>query len=183
MEIAMEQTHGNHPTTRSVVAGLHSYRHMARRPNCKPYFKLLRTAPGARAVGGATGPWDVPALCAAYSWPSGLAGDGVIAIVELGGGWIQSDMDQFFSSIGQPAPQIIDVPVDGTQNSPDPNPDGPDGEVALDIQVAAAAYYVATGQPASVRVYWAQDIAPAVRAATGDACDVCSISWGADEAN
>jgi kumamolisin len=108
----------------------------------------------------------------------------VIAIVELGGGWVQADMDQFFGSVNQPSPQITDVSVDGTQNSPpDLGPQSADGEVALDIQVAAAAYYVATGQPATIRVYWAKDIAPAVRAATADGCDVCSISWGADEAN
>lgn len=129
------------------------------------------------------GPWNVPDLCNAYSWPTGLAGGGVIAIVELGGGWVQPDMDQFFQSIGQPVPQITDASVDGTQNSPDPGPNSADGEVALDIQVASAAYYVATGNPATIRVYWAQDIAAAVRAATADACDVCSISWGADEAN
>jgi kumamolisin len=37
--------------------------------------------------------------------------------------------------------------------------------------------------PATIRVYWSQDIAGAVRAATADGCDVCSISWGADEAD
>jgi kumamolisin len=110
----------------------------------------------------------------------------VIAIVELGGGWNQDDMTAYFASIGQPMPDITDVnTVDGTSNQPDPNPgpDSPDYEVALDIQVAAAAYYVATGHPATIRVYWAQDIALAVRAATADGCDVCSISWGSDEAN
>jgi subtilase family serine protease len=109
----------------------------------------------------------------------------VIAIVELGGGWVQSDMDEFFKGIGEGAlPQITDVSVDGTQNTPNPDPNGPDGEVALDIEVAGAAYYVATGKAAIIRVYWAQqDIAAAVRAATADGCDVCSISWGADEAN
>src|SRR5262249_28144512 len=39
-----------------------------------------------------------------------------------------------------------------------------------------------TGKAATIRVYWAADIAPAVRRATSDGCDVCSISWGADEA-
>jgi kumamolisin len=112
----------------------------------------------------------------------GLAGSGVIAIVELGGGWVQSDMDQFFGGINQPVPNITDVSVDGTQNTPDPSPHSADGEVALDIEVAGAAYYVATGKPATIRVYWSQDIASAVRAATADGCDVCSISWGADEA-
>jgi kumamolisin len=179
----MDTAHETHPTTAGAVAGIHSYLHTARRPNCKPYFKPRKTVLTARAATAAAGPWDVPALCAAYNWPADLAGGGVIAIVELGGGWVQSDMDQFFGSIGQPVPLITDVSVDGTKNSPDPSPDGPDGEVALDIEVAAAAYYVATGQRATIRVYWAQDIAPAVRAATADGCAVCSISWGADEAN
>jgi len=49
-----------------------------------------------------------------------------------------------------------------------------------DLQLAE---FIATGQPATIRVYWARDIAPAVRAATADGCDVCSISWGSDEAN
>ena len=127
------------------------------------------------------GPWIVPDLCRAYNWPTGLTGGGIIAIVELGGGWVQPDMDEFFRGINQPVPSITDVSVDGPQNTPDPSPDSADGEVALDIEVAAAAYYAATGKPATIRVYWAQDIASAVRAATADNCDVCSISWGADE--
>jgi kumamolisin len=172
-------TLGNLPTP--GIVGLHSYRHFARRPRCRPYFKL-RHINIAHATGSGA-PFEVPALCAAYNWPTGLAGGGVIAIVELGGGWVQSDMDQFFGSIKQPVPQITDVSVDGTKNTPDPSPDGPDGEVALDIQVAAAGYFVATGTPATIRVYFSQDIASAVRAATADGCDVCSISWGADEAN
>jgi len=171
----------------SLRAAVHSYVHVVRRPNVKPYFKLpsVRQAERARAVAAAPGgPWNVPDLCTAYNWPTGLAGGGVIAIVELGGGWVQSDMDQFFGGIGQGAlPQITDVSVDGTKNTPDPGANSADGEVALDIEVAGAAYYVATGKPATIRVYWAQDIAAAVRAATADGCDVCSISWGADEAN
>jgi kumamolisin len=95
-------------------------------------------------------------------------------------------MEKFFAGINQPMPNISDVSVDGTTNSPNQHvgsADDPDGEVALDIEVAAAAYYVATGKPATVKMYWAQDIAKAVRQATTDGCDVCSISWGADEAN
>jgi len=146
--------------------------------NCKPYFK-------AATPQGHPQSWIVPDLCKAYNWPANLAGGGVIAIVELDGGWVQSDMDSYFQSIGQPNPQITDVSVDGTANNPNQHlgdPRDPDYEVAMDIQVAAAAYFVATGQPATIRVYWAQDIASAVQAATADGCDVCSISWGADEA-
>jgi kumamolisin len=160
---------------------IRSYVHTTQRVDIKPYFRRPRS--DARAAN--TTPWSVPKLCEAYEWPTDLAGGGVIAIVELGGGWVQSDMDQFFDSINQPLPQIKDVSVDGTHNNPNQHlgaDDDPDGEVALDIQVAAAAYFEATGKPAVIRVYWARDIAAAVRAATNDHCEVCSISWGADEA-
>jgi kumamolisin len=148
-----------------------------------PYFKLL----GANAGAGAAhaGPWTIPDLCKAYSWPTGLAGGGVIAIVELGGGWVESDMSAFFGSINQPVPKITDVSVNGVKNDPNKSvgsASDPDVEVALDIQVAAAAYYMATGKPATIRMYWADDIAPGVAKATADGCDVCSISWGANEA-
>ena len=146
-------------------------------PAVRPYFKK---APKIHAHAADEGPWTVPDLCAAYSWPTGLPGGGGIAIVELGGGWAQLDMDVYFASIGQPVPEIIDVSVDGTTNTPGGDADG---EVALDIQLAAAAYRVATNQTAKIRVYWTQDIASGVRAAAKDGCDVCSISWGADEAN
>ncbi len=164
----------------SSHVAVHSYVHMSKRLGAHPYFKFQRPTPAAAPR---EKPWSVPDLCSAYNWPTDLPGGGVIAIVELGGGWIQSDMDQFFAGIGQPVPTIKDVSVDGTKNTPDSGPRSADGEVALDIQVAAAAYFAATGHPATIRVYWSQDIATAVRAATADGCDVCSISWGSDEAN
>ncbi len=86
----------------------------------KPYFKLRKRLAAEMLAAVPSATWTVPALCAAYKWPTGLAGGGVIAIVELGGGWVQSDMNSYFESIGQPVPQITDVSVDGTQNSPNP---------------------------------------------------------------
>ena len=153
--------------------------------NNKTYFKLPSQVRRIGPEFGTATPWDVPDLCTAYNWPTGLAGGGVIAIVELGGGWVQSDMDGYFQSIGQPWPQITDVSVDGTQNSPNQSvgsSNDPDFEVALDIEVSAAAYYAATGKPATMRMYWSQDIASAVLKAAQDGCDVCTITWGADEA-
>jgi subtilase family serine protease len=145
----------------------------------RPYIKFPKSAPAAREA--AALPWDVAALCWAYGWPVGLVGGGVIAIVELGGGWLSSDLEKFCTNNNIPVPSVTDVSVDGTRNRPGVDADA-DGEVALDIQVAAAAYSVATGKPAIIRIYWAGDIASAVRAAIHDDCDVCSISWGADEA-
>ncbi|MGH9416092.1 MAG: S53 family peptidase [Terriglobales bacterium] len=162
-------------------------KHKAPRVKCHTYFKLRsqvkrieRLRPGAALAA----PWTVPNLCKAYNWPSGLAGGGLIAIVELGGGWVMPDMTAFFQSVGQPVPSITDVSVDGTHNLPNQGGSAGDDdiEVALDIQVAAASYYAATGKAATIRMYWSQDIAAAVEKATADGCDVCSISWGADEA-
>ena len=154
-----------------------------------PYFKRPTQTFGAR-VAGAPASWDIGALCKAYDWPSGLAGGGKIAIVELDGGWTASDMQDFFARNNLPYPNIVDVPVyPGSGNNPGQHvgaSDDPDIEVAMDIQVAAAAYSLATGKPADIRVYWSAlvpaGIADAVRQATADGCDVCSISWGADEA-
>jgi hypothetical protein len=156
---------------------------------CHPYFKRGRPTLVAR-VGGGAGPWTVPDLCAAYNWPRGVPGGGVIALIELDGGWVASDLEAFVQSVGQPSPSVVDISVDGTNSSPNRHlgdPRDPDVEVAMDLQVAAAAYFAATGSPATIRVYWAANsdpgaIAKAVRAATADGCDVCSISWGADEA-
>jgi kumamolisin len=145
----------------------------------QPYFKLPKDPRAAAATA-----WNVPNLCAAYKWPSGKPGGGVIAIVELGGGWVASDIGAFFQSVGQPTPSVTDVSVDGTQNTPNQSGSAGDDdyEVALDIEVAGAAYYAATGHAATIRMYWSQDIGTAVAKAASDGCDVCSISWGADEA-
>lgn len=126
------------------------------------------------------GAWNIEDLCAAYDWPTNQPGRGVIAIVELGGGWSQADVDGCFAAFGQPSPSITDVSVDGTVNSLGSDADG---EVALDIQAAGIAYFAATGKPATIRMYWSQDIVTAVGKATLDGCDVCSISWGADESS
>lgn len=146
-------------------------------PAIHPYFKL-RLTPSPRTAGAST--WTAADLCAAYKWPTGLPGGGVIAIVELGGGWTASDMQVYATKYGLTVPTITDVSVDGTTNTPGGQADG---EVALDIQLAWSSYYYATGQNPQIRMYWAQDIASAVRAAYKDGCDACSISWGADEAN
>jgi kumamolisin len=138
-------------------------------------------------AGASATPWRVGDLCKAYDWPSNLDGGGIIAIIALGGGWVPSDVSQFFDSqdLKGLAPHVTDHSVDGiTQNSKCNPPSDADAEVALDIELAAAAYAVATGKAATIRVYWAQGIQGAiagVRAATDDECDVCCITWGADE--
>ncbi len=167
-----------------------AFARIARNP-IRPYFILGGSGTDIRPSLAGALTWDVADLCAAYSWPKGLAGGGVIAIIELAGGWLQSDIDAYFAKAQLPPPTVVDVTVAGAGNAANPNGDpssNPDNEVALDIQVAAAAYSVAADAAASVRVYWADrtewgSMATAIAAAAADGCDVCSISWGSDEAN
>jgi kumamolisin len=145
----------------------------------KAHSYLKRPKPSKPHPHPQAGPWPVPALCAAYNWPTDQDSDAVIAIVELGGGWNLADIQQFCAAYGVPVPTVTDVSVDGSTNTPGSEADG---EVALDIQVAATAFSTATqGKPARIRMYWSRDIASAVRAAAKDGCATCSISWGADE--
>ena len=160
----------------------------------QPYFQLRRgNGPALRPAAAAeAAPWQIGDLCKAYDWPNDCVGGGVIAIIEFGGGWVQGDIDTFFKAASLPLPTITDVSLGAAGNNPNQHlgdPDGdPDGEVALDIEIAAAAYSIATGQAANIRVYWADatdwgSMAAAITAAAADGCDVCSISWGSDEAN
>ena len=103
--------------------------------------------------------YSITDLLKAASWPTGAKGGAPIYIVELGGGWNQADVTAQFQALGLPEPKITDLSVDGTTNSPG---NDADGEVALDIQIAAAGYSLATGQPADIFMVWAQDIAAAV---------------------
>jgi kumamolisin len=161
----------------------------ARRVPCRNYLRFPR--PQAMRHRGLT-PYRVADLCAAYNFPTGLAGGGTIGILELSTpgtpalscGYTQADLDMFSQLNG--LPQIIptDIPVNGGKNVP--GGDG-DAEVLLDIEVAAAAYYYCTGQLPTINVFFAPNddasFAAVMQAAVAAGCDVLSISWGADEAH
>jgi kumamolisin len=115
-----------------------------------------------------------------YDFPEGTDGTGqTIAIIELGGGYTQSDLDMYFSGLGIATPSVTAVGVDGASNSPG---DPADGEVELDIQVAGA-----VAPNAAQLVYFAPNtdqgfinaIAQAVH--TTPPPIVVSISWGQSE--
>jgi len=115
-----------------------------------------------------------------YDFPAGTDGTGqTIAIIELGGGYTQSDLDMYFSGLGLDTPSVTAVSVDGASNSPG---QPADGEVELDIQVAGA-----VAPKAAQLVYFADNtdqgfinaIAQAVH--TTPPPTVVSISWGQSE--
>ena len=153
------------------------------RPQASPQ---IRRAPGieAAAAGPAAPTSYTPLQVAqAYNFPAGTDGTGqTIAIIELGGGFGANDLDSYFSGLGIAAPSVTAVGVDGGSNAAGQDPQGADGEVLLDIEVAGAA---APG--ASQVVYFAPNsdrgfvdaVTTAVHASPTPT--VVSISWGQSE--
>jgi kumamolisin len=153
------------------------------RPQARTHFRVLTrtkaTAPGAVAPETYT-PLEVAAV---YDFPGGFTGQGeTIGIIELGGGYNQTDLTNYFEQLGvSPAPSVTAVSVDGATNSPTGQADGPDAEVELDIEVAGS---IAPG--AAIKVFFApntnQGFIDAVTTAVNDATvTVISISWGGPE--
>ena len=160
-----------HPIVESVL-GLDS------RPAAKPRLVLRPAA----QISDSFLPNNVARL---YAFPTAMTGkDQCIALIELGGGFNDSDTAAAFSAMGISPPTVVAVSVDGGSNTPTPD-DGADGEVALDIQVAGGA-----APEARIAVYFAPNtdagFVDAISSAAHDttnAPSVISISWGSAEAN
>ena len=122
-------------------------------------------------------------IAAFYDFPTGVTGAGqCIAIIELGGGYLDGDNQAAFAAMGLAVPPIVAVSVDGAANAPGHSA-AADEEVALDLQVAGG---VAPG--AKLAVYFAPasfaGFVDAVSAAIHDSTNkpgVISINWGVDE--
>lgn len=148
------------------------------RPQAKPHCRNAKP----RAQNVSYTPVQVAQF---YGYPAGAKATGqTIAVLELGGGYRPADITAYFQSLGVAAPNVTAVLVDKAKNSPG-NPNGPDGEVMLDIEVAAA---VAPG--ANIVVYFApntdQGFTDAIATAVHDSTNkpsVLSISWGGPESS
>ena len=146
------------------------------RPQAKPHFRVHRNQ-------AAPSSYTPPQVAQAYQWPANASGVGqTIGIIELGGGYRQSDLAAYFKTLGLATPAITAVLVDGGKNAPS-KASSADGEVMLDIEVAAS---VAPG--AKVAVYFApntdQGFIDAITTAVHDTKNkpsVISISWGGPE--
>lgn len=159
------------------------------RPQVRPRIRRIAAEAGVAAPRVAS-TFAVPDVAQLYAFPSNVTGAGqCIAILEFGGGYQDSDLQQFFQNLNITAPTVTSVSVDGAQNNfGDPTNNQSDAEadteVALDIEVAGA---VAPG--ASIAVYFApgntdQAFIDAVTAAIHDTTNnpsVISISWGNPE--
>lgn len=146
------------------------------RPQARAQFRYVPAA----AVNTSYTP---PQLGTVYSFPEGTDGSGqTIAIIELGGGYVQSDLDTYFAGLGIPTPSVRAVGVDGGSNAPEGNPNGADGEVMLDIEVAGA-----LAPATEIVVYFAPNtdagfLDAVTTAAHADPTPAAiSISWGQSE--
>ena len=148
------------------------------RPQAKPHYRVVPAAASPSS-------YTPVQVAQAYQFPATASGAGqTIGILELGGGYRQADLTAYFKTLNQSAPPIVAVSVDGAKNSPS-TASGADGEVMLDIEVAAS---VAPG--AKVAVYFApntdQGFIDAITTAVHDATNkpsVLSISWGGPESS
>ncbi|MGN6204964.1 S53 family peptidase [Humibacter sp.] len=118
-----------------------------------------------------------------YRFPAGTDGTGrTVAIIELGGGFDQADLDAYFGELGIATPNVTAVGVDGASNQPGGDPNGADGEVLLDIEVIGA-----IAPKANIVVYFAPNtdagfVDAVTRAAHAEPTpDAISISWGESE--
>jgi kumamolisin len=153
------------------------------RPQAKAHFRLRNTEPNIRphAVADSFSPVQV---ARAYGFPTSATGAGqCIAVIELGGGYKNSDLDSFFRNLGIATPKVSAVSVDGGSNAPNGDASGADAEVELDIEVAGA-----IAPAAGIAAYFApntdQGFIDAVTAAVHDAKlkpSIISISWGGPE--
>jgi kumamolisin len=121
-------------------------------------------------------------LARAYDMPDADGSGQTIAIIELGGGFGQDDLDTYFARLGLPTPSVTAVGVDGAANQPGQDPQGADGEVLLDIEVAGAIAPAAT-----IVVYFAPNTDAGFVDAVTQAAHASptptamSISWGQSE--
>ena len=154
------------------------------RPQAEPHFQRFQPE-GVIASHAAGASFTPPQLASLYKFPSGLDGSGqCIGIVELDGGFKPADIKAYFTGLGLPVPTVKAIRVDGGRNHPT-NASSADGEVMLDIEVAAA-----VAPKALIAIYFApntnQGFLDAITTAVHDAVNkpsVISISWGSAESN
>jgi kumamolisin len=124
-----------------------------------------------------------PQLAEIYNFPAASGKGQTIAIIELGGGYRNSDLQKYWTELGLQNVSVTAVVVDGVGSAPTGDPNGADGEVVLDIEVAGG-----VAPEARIVVYFApntdQGFLNAINAAIHDTVhtpSVISISWGSAE--
>ncbi|MGF6572962.1 kumamolisin [Paraburkholderia sp. GAS333] len=152
------------------------------RPQARPHFRIR---PPFEPAKGRQVSFTPPQLASLYQFPQGDGKGECVGIIELGGGYNTSDLKSYFASLGVASPTVKSVGVDQGSNQPSGDPNGPDGEVTLDIEIVGS---IVPG--ATIAVYFTQNsdagFIDAVSRAVHDTTNkpsVISISWGGPESN
>jgi kumamolisin len=148
------------------------------RPQARTHFRFRKAKQQAAS-------FTPVQLAGLYNYPQATGSGQCVAIIELGGGFNTSDLDTYFSNLNIATPSVTAVSVDGGQNAPTGDTNGPDGEVMLDVEVVGA-----IAPQANIAVYFAPNtdagFLDAITTAIHDATNkpsVVSISWGSAESS
>ncbi len=143
----------------------------------------LRRPKAANVASGIT--YTPPQVASLYNFPTGVTGQGqCIGIIEFGGGYRTSDLNEYFQDLGLNSPNVVAVSVGtGINNPTNANPTSPDIEVMLDIEVAGGiapeAQIVVYFAPNST-LGWIRAFATAIHDSYHNP-SVISVSWGGPE--
>jgi kumamolisin len=171
------------PDLSEIVEGVFG---LDNRPQAKPHFRRRHNGKGKHANSGNLSytPLQVASL---YDFPTGVNGQGeCIGLIELGGGYTDSDLSSYWTQLGlTTTPMVSAVSVGDGSNNPTGDPNGPDGEVMLDIEIAGS---IACGS--KIVAYFADNtdagflnaITTAVHDSTNNP-SIISISWGGPESS
>ncbi len=143
------------------------------------------SVPGPSPAGSSPVPFSVAQVERLYNFPPNLDGRGqTIGIIELGGGYRDSDLNLYFAQAKIPKPTIISVGVSGAKNSPDTGQYA-NSQVELDLEIAGS-----VAPKAQLVVYFAPNTAAGyLEAITTAAHDsehhpsVILIGWGGPESS
>jgi kumamolisin len=156
------------------------------RPQAQPHFRRRHARTGIHANAAGTS-YTPPQVATFYNFPTGADGSGeCIALIELGGGFVPADLTAYFKQLKlNKQPNVSAVSIGNAGNAPTGDPNGPDGEVMLDIEIAGS---IAPG--AKIVVYFAENtdagFLNAITTAVHDQSNnpsVVSISWGGPESS
>jgi kumamolisin len=155
------------------------------RPQAKPHFRRRHERAGVRAAAQSLS-YTPTQVATFYDFPAGDGSGECIALIELGGGYSPADLSKYWSQLNlTKTPTVSAVSVGNGSNNPTGDPDGPDAEVMLDIELTGA---IASG--AKIVVYFAENtdagflnaITTAIHDSTNNP-SVVSISWGGPESS